>query len=188
MSDKTPFYIALVHYPVYNKNMEVIATSITNLDIHDISRSACTYGVEKYYLVHPNENQQKVTRNIIEYWQQGFGSKYNTDRKRAFSAISLKNSLEEVKKEIKDVHGLEPKVIATDARIYPNSLAYQEMKAMIKADEHPYLLLFGTGWGLEAKELEAADYFLEPIYGTGDYNHLSVRAAAAIILDRLFGR
>ncbi|RLB43293.1 MAG: hypothetical protein DRH23_16495, partial [Deltaproteobacteria bacterium] len=32
-----------------------------------------------------------------------------------------------------------------------------------------------------------ADVFLEPIVGPTDFNHLSVRAAVAITLDRLFG-
>jgi hypothetical protein len=35
--------------------------------------------------------------------------------------------------------------------------------------------------------MEQADYILEPIYGPGEYNHLSVRSAVAIILDRLLG-
>ena len=29
-------YLGLVHYPIYNKNMQVIATAVTNFDIHDI--------------------------------------------------------------------------------------------------------------------------------------------------------
>lgn len=31
------------------------------------------------------------------------------------------------------------------------------------------------------------DYIVEPIYGAGTYNHLCVRSAVAIILDRLLG-
>jgi hypothetical protein len=52
----------------------------------------------------------------------------------------------------------------------------------------PVLLLFGTGWGLTEEVLAAADRRLEPIQGAGDFNHLSVRAACAITLDRLLGR
>jgi hypothetical protein len=47
------------------------------------------------------------------------------------------------------------------------------------------LLLLGTGWGLAAEVLDRVDDVLEPIAGAGPYNHLSVRAAAAIMLDRL---
>jgi hypothetical protein len=61
------------------------------------------------------------------------------------------------------------------------------MRAAIKED-HPHLLLFGTGWGLEKGIVERADIVLAPIDGLSGYNHLPVRAAVAIILDRLLGR
>jgi hypothetical protein len=51
----------------------------------------------------------------------------------------------------------------------------------------PCLLIFGTAWGLSPALLETADFVLAPIEGPTDYNHLSVRSAAAIILDRLLG-
>ncbi|MGC8720905.1 MAG: RNA methyltransferase, partial [Thermodesulforhabdaceae bacterium] len=51
----------------------------------------------------------------------------------------------------------------------------------------PVILLFGTAWGLADAVFEQADYILEPIRGKSSYNHLSVRCAAAIIIDRLFG-
>jgi hypothetical protein len=51
----------------------------------------------------------------------------------------------------------------------------------------PYLLVFGTAWGLAEPFISEADYILEPISGRTDYNHLSVRSAAGIILDRLLG-
>jgi hypothetical protein len=47
--------------------------------------------------------------------------------------------------------------------------------------------LLGTGWGLTEAVLSQSDYVLEAVEGQGDYNHLSVRSAAAIILDRLLG-
>ena len=48
MRDK--IYVALVHYPVYNKNDEIVATSVTNFDIHDISRTCRTYDIKKYFI------------------------------------------------------------------------------------------------------------------------------------------
>jgi hypothetical protein len=48
--------------------------------------------------------------------------------------------------------------------------------------------MLGTGFGLAPAVRERADLALEAIRGIGDYNHLSVRAAASIILDRLRGR
>jgi hypothetical protein len=47
------------------------------------------------------------------------------------------------------------------------------------------LLVFGTGWGLAAPVVEEAHAVLEPIRGPGPWNHLSVRSACAIALDRL---
>ena len=45
----------------------------------------------------------------------------------------------------------------------------------------------GTGFGIEAEAMKKFDYILEPVYGSCDYNHLCVRSAVAIILDRLAG-
>ena len=56
-----------------------------------------------------------------------------------------------------------------------------------RQDDLPTLLLFGTGWGLADSILDRVDHCLAPIRGGSDYNHLSVRSAAAITLDRLFG-
>ena len=47
--------IALIHHPVLDKNRDIVATAVTNLDIHDIARSARTYGVGRYYVVTPIE-------------------------------------------------------------------------------------------------------------------------------------
>ena len=73
-------FVALVHSPVYNKHGEIVATSVTNFDIHDISRTSKTYGVEGYYIVTPVDAQKELTGRIIGYWQDGFGGSYNPDR------------------------------------------------------------------------------------------------------------
>lgn len=57
----------------------------------------------------------------------------------------------------------------------------------LEASDEPHLLVFGTGWGLTPEITERADVIPEPICGPTDYNHLSVRSAAAVILDRLRG-
>ena len=63
----------------------------------------------------------------------------------------------------------------------------KNLSKQIFEDDKPYLLLFGTGWGLTDEVMAMSDYILEPIRANSKYNHLSVRAAVAIILDRLFG-
>ena len=50
-------YVGLVHYPVYNKNNDIVATSVTNFDIHDISRTCCTYDIENYFIIYPLDAQ-----------------------------------------------------------------------------------------------------------------------------------
>jgi hypothetical protein len=184
---KANIYICLVHYPVYNKNMEIVTTSVTNLDLHDISRCATTYDLSGYYIVHPSPSHQKVIKTVISYWSEGYGSYYNPDRKTAFAKVILKDSLEQVIAEIDTIHGQIPITVTTDARIFSNSVTFPWLRLKIRTAEEPVLILFGTGWGLETSIMEAADYILEPIRGVGEYNHLSVRAAAAIILDRLLG-
>ena len=61
-------YIGLVHYPILNKNNQVISTAITNLDIHDISRTAMTYGINKYFIIHPLEQHHSLALQILGYW------------------------------------------------------------------------------------------------------------------------
>lgn len=180
-------FLGLVHYPIYNKNLETITTSVTNLDIHDIARSAATYSLERYYLIHPLLTQHKLVSEIIEYWQRGYGSRYNPDRKQALDLVALRESIEAVKEEIAQDYKEPVYTIVTDARQYPNTVSYLKMRSIFDDTLGCYLLLFGTGWGMTKEVIESADYVLEPIYGRGQYNHLSVRSAAAIILDRLFG-
>jgi hypothetical protein len=182
-------FLGLVHYPIYNKNMEIISTSITNLDIHDIARTAATYDINKYYLIHPIKTQADIAQEIIAYWQEGYGSIYNPDRKTALDRVAIKESISEVLEDITISYGKEIKTIVTDARIYSNSTSYLELRERIAASpECNYLLLFGTGYGLSKEIMDNADYRLYPILGNGDYNHLSVRSAVAIILDRICGQ
>lgn len=181
------FFLGLVHYPVYNKNLETITTSVTNLDIHDIARAAATYNLERYYLIHPLPTQHKLVEEIMEYWQRGYGSQYNPDRKQALELVALRESIEAVQEEIVREYQEPVYTVVTDARVNPLSVSYGKMRRKMEEQCGSYLLLFGTGWGLAREVMEKADYVLEPVYGRGEYNHLSVRSAVAIILDRLFG-
>lgn len=178
--------LALVHYPVYNKHMEIVTTSITNLDIHDVARSSRTYNAERYYLIHPIATQQELAGDILDYWQKGFGSQYNPDRSEALGLVQIKDSIADAVKDLESLWGERPALVTTDARIYPNTVSYRKMRQSVW-EGRPILLLFGTGWGMDEATMKQAEYILEPIYGGGSYNHLSVRSAIAIILDRLLG-
>jgi len=180
-------YIALIHYPVYNNRFKIITTAFTNLDVHDIARSAVTYGVAKFYLVQPNPEQQKLVNRVLKHWIDGEGSSFNKSRSEALNLVALRETLEDVTQEIEEVEGEKPVTIVTDARSADNMIGFEDLRELIFSDkEKPYLLLLGTGWGLANEIMDSADYRLKPVSGYTNYNHLSVRSAAAIILDRLF--
>jgi hypothetical protein len=101
--------------------------------------------------------------------------------------VSLTETLEETLQVVRDTAGEVPQIIATSAKDGGKRLSFPELRSRIAVPGPPFLLLLGTGWGLTEEVLDQANDFLEPIHGVGTYNHLSVRAAAAILLDRLLG-
>ncbi|MEK7209790.1 MAG: tRNA (guanosine(37)-N1)-methyltransferase TrmD [Candidatus Binatota bacterium] len=181
-------YVALLHYPVYDKNGQVVTTAVTNMDIHDIARAARTYGVKRFYVVTPVKALQRLALKIITHWEQGYGSQYNQTRKEALALARLKDTLDDVILDIEQECGSKPQLVVTSARPGGKRTSFTELREMIIKDLQPFLLLLGTGWGLTDTVLAQSDYLLEPIDGGTDYNHLSVRSAAAIILDRLLGK
>ncbi|OQY40109.1 MAG: hypothetical protein B6226_00555 [Candidatus Cloacimonetes bacterium 4572_65] len=181
---KNNIYLGLVHYPIYNKYHEVVKTSITNLDLHDISRSCLTFGLKKYYVIHPLESMKNLIDKIGGFWQSDVARKYNQDRVDALEIMQHSYSIENAIKQIENQEGVIPIVITTTAKKSENSLSFSNVSTVIPADK-PILILFGTGNGLHEGVINSSDYVLEPISGAGKYNHLSVRSAVAIILDRL---
>jgi hypothetical protein len=178
-------YLALVHNPIYNKLGEKITTTVTNYDLHDISRAAKTYDVKKYYVVNHLKSQQELVQRVKDYWTGGRGADYCYNRHQAFSMLEITDDLAEVKSKIETETGKKPLLVATDAKEFPNSISYKKLRDNFKETEQPYLLIFGTGYGLTEDTLADCDYILDPIWGRGDFNHLSVRSAASIIMDRL---
>lgn len=187
--EEQPFqlYVALLHYPVYNKKKQLITTSITNLDLHDIARAACTYGLKGYYIVQPIQEQRELIQQLVDHWQSGFGAKYNPDRGEALELVRLQPSLENTIQAIAAESGQRPRLIATSAGLEQSLTAPKALRRIMEREGGSYLLLLGTGWGLADEVLEQADFRLQPIYGCFGYNHLSVRSAASILLDRLLG-
>jgi len=88
---------------------------------------------------------------------------------------------------ITEMEGELPVLIATDASSQKDrNISYQKARDLILSGR-AVILIFGTAWGLDKVLINRADYVLDPILGRANYNHLSVRTAAAIILDRLVG-
>jgi hypothetical protein len=178
-------YLALLHYPVYDKDHKVVTTSITNMDIHDIARSALTYGVRRYFVVTPIRTLRALAEKILDHWQHGYGSVYNETRKEALALVTLADDLAGAIQAVEQEAMVRPCLVATSARAGAGRTTFAELRQRLEHNGPPLLLLLGTGWGLTDVVLEQADDILEPIRGIGAYNHLSVRAAAAILLDRL---
>ncbi|UCF86370.1 MAG: RNA methyltransferase [Desulfobacteraceae bacterium] len=180
--------MGLVHFPVYNKNYRRIASAITTLDLHDIARLARTYAVKRFFVITPLDDQKILAERVRSHWTNGYGAKYNCHRKEAIELVEIVPSLERAIDAIETAEGEAPLVIATDAsRQNDRSISYERARCIIQ-DERVVVLIFGTAWGLDKAVMAGADYVLDPICGRTKYNHLSVRTAAAIILDRLTGR
>lgn len=184
--DTQRLYLFLLHYPVYNKKKEVVVSAITNLDLHDLARLARTYGIRGVYVVQPLSDQRELAENILNFWILGGGSTYNPLRKEALKLIKLFNSFEEAISEVIKLEGEKPVIVGTDASPKREFISCEELRRILW--EKPVVLVLGTAWGLTDEFLKSCDYFLEPIWGRLDnYNHLSVRSAASILVDRILG-
>jgi hypothetical protein len=181
--------IALVHYPVRDKRGDIVATSITNFDIHDLARTARTYGVEPFYIITPMTSQKEFAKRIIRHWSEGFGSCYNPSRKTALETTVVINDLGEVVDDF-ETRGVKPAplFVGTSAKNYPHTISFKGLRERLEKADDNFCIVFGTGWGLHLSLMQELDLMLEPIQGVGPYNHLSVRSAVAIICDRLLGR
>lgn len=182
-------YVALCHSDVLIGNDKVPGTtSVTSIDIHDIARSCKTYGVKQYWLVTPLGDQQKIVKKFLDFWESDIGSAYNPQRQEAVSLVNLSESIDTVIERITQQEGKPPILIATSARHVEH---IQEVtffdQGVVWQHDRPVLFLLGTGKGLVPEIIERCDYLLCPIQGFTDFNHLSVRSAAAIVLDRWLG-
>jgi hypothetical protein len=181
-------FIALVHYPIVDRNGRVITSAITSLDLHDLARTARTYGARGFFVVHPISEQREFAARVIGHWFESPGREFDSRRKEALDLTRIVSALEDAVAEVESQTGARPLVVATSARRV-GTTSYNDIRERLnRQGGAPVMVIFGTGFGLAPAILESADLTLEPVHGPGDYNHLSVRAAAAIVLDRLRGR
>jgi hypothetical protein len=174
---------------VYDRNRRVVTSAVTNLDIHDIARSAATYGLAAYHVVTPVAAQREKVARILGAWNQGMVQSGADNRIDALAGVRTAASIAEVRDAMAEEHGRAPRVVATSARPTDSrTVGFAALRASAMAEsDQPLLLLFGTGWGLSDEAIAAADQVLLPICGMPAFNHLSVRSAVAVVLDRLFG-
>lgn len=183
--------IVLVHHPVLDRDGNTVTTAITNLDLHDMARSARSFGLAAMYVVHPIEAQRQLAESIRAHWVSGTGKRRIPDRAEAMSVLRVVPSLADVYAELGGAAGRAGvEVWTTAAKAGSGEVTrFPEARARLAVATKPVTLLFGTGWGLARDLITDADVRVEPIRAAGPtgYNHLSVRAACAISLDRLLG-
>ena len=181
-------YVMEVHYPVLDKHGEKSSTAITGMDLHDIARACRTYGIKKYLLVTPLAQQREMAKRIAGHWTSGWGAEYNPDRKEAFSTLKIFASVQKALAWVGEREKKEPFTIATTAKRHAGAQHWLTLKREILRQDHSPVLIFGTGWGLHDEVIGSADAIMTPIIGGCDgWNHLSVRSAVSITLDRFFG-
>ncbi|QAA76542.1 MAG: RNA methyltransferase [Candidatus Bipolaricaulis sibiricus] len=176
-------YVALLHFPMHSREGEIVATALTSMNVPDIARTARTYGVSRYYVVTPLATQRRIAERLCAFWME---EESLSNRREAVALVAVREDLEECYHEVSQAEGRPPLVWGTSARSdlpYPR-LSWEQARAQLR--DSPVLLLFGTGNGMANELLAACDALLPPVRARG-YNYLSVRAAVAIILDRLKG-
>jgi hypothetical protein len=190
--------LGLIHYPIQDRQGKVVATNVTNLDVHDIARASRVYGLDRYYIIHPMQDQQIFVHRMLDHWRVGEGAKMNPKRRTALTMVETAGSLDEAISNWQRQIGAHerPLVVSTHARAIEGvpMVSYREMRERIEAarargGDRDVFLIFGTGFGLTEEFMRSCDLLLEPVRGAppDDYRHLSVRSAVSIILDRLLG-
>jgi tRNA (guanine37-N1)-methyltransferase len=179
--------VVLLHDGMLNKEGREVVTSLTLIDVHDIARSARTYNATSFYVAHPSQHLRALARTLTEHWLTGYGSTYNNNRKEALSAVQVVASLDDAVTQIELRTGVTPVLMATSAKDGEGMrMSFEDARShLLKGD--PALLMLGTGHGMTQELLDRASVFLSPVKGPGMYNHLSVRSACAIMLDRMLG-
>jgi hypothetical protein len=176
--------VALLHHPTRTREGDVGTTTITNLDLHDLARSARTYGAARMFVVHPVASQRLLAERLLGHWTHGSGKARIPDRAPALDRVEVVPSLDDAVAALGGRAACE--LWSTSAQPSHEMWSWAEGAGALSKPGKPVLLLFGTGWGLTDSVLSDCDVRLAPIEGVADdYNHLSVRAACAIALDRL---
>ena len=178
-------YVALIHFPVMNKNGNPIGSALTTIDLHDIARASITFGVNGFYVITPYADQAKLATQVIEHWTKGVGGKLNPYRKKALELIRVARTFEDAVHAIEKETEKKVTTIATSAKKLPGSLTAEALKQNRTTNVTAHVISFGTAWGLADEFIDKCDFILDPILGNTAYNHLSVRSAASIYLDRI---
>lgn len=179
--------VALVHHPVLNRRGEEVTSSVTTIDVHDFARTCRTYGVKDLFIITPIKTQQRLVERLSRHWTHGYGAEFNPSRKEALTCVKVVDSLDDMIDNLQ-LTASEVTLVTTGAKASGTATGYPEAARQVLEGAGRFALLFGTGHGLAPQVMSRASLRLAPIEGIDGFNHLPVRCAAAIILDRLIGQ
>ncbi len=182
-------YVALLHHPVLNRVGQAVTSSVTSIDLHDIARAGRTYGVEGTFVVHPSAPQRRFARRVMDHFLSGPGRDAHPTRAEALRTVEVVADLDGAVEAIEKKEEIRPILAATSAREIRGAIGHGALRERIQVEPVPCLILFGTSWGIADEALPRLDVWLEPLRASADtgFNHLAVRTAAGIVLDRLLG-
>ena len=175
--------VALVHYPCRDRMGAEIAASVDWVDFFDAGRVTLVYGVRPLYVVQPVEAQKALLTRLMTH---GTKDDRDADTRGRFDHAVIVDALAEAVTHATERFGARPTIVATTARQADNRVSFAALRAKVQAGE-PVLVLVGKASGLADSVLQGADACLEPISGGTGFDHLPVRGAFAIALDRLLG-
>jgi hypothetical protein len=184
---------------VFDRTGKIVTSSLTNFDVHDLARSTMTYGLAAYHIVTPVTVHREKAEHIATMWLEEQAARTPSrsqakpaTRGSALALVRTADSVETVIAQLTQEYGTAPIVVATSAKAESFPAAARrspsELLAEMSLASAPLLLLLGTGWGLADHLIPSVSRVLTPIEGGSDWNHLSVRSAGAILLDRLFDK
>ncbi|MCH9680463.1 MAG: RNA methyltransferase [Deltaproteobacteria bacterium] len=175
--------VALVHQPVVNRQGEEITSTVDHFDVMDGSRLALAYPLWRLYVVNRIPAQRALVERLIEHGTAAAG---RDEARGQFHKTVWAPDLDTVITEHEHERGMRPTIVATSAQPDARTTSFATVRTRLH-DGEPMLLLVGKAWGLAARVLDQADVRLDPIDAGTGFNHLSVRSAMAILVDRLLG-
>ena len=175
------FYLALVHYPVLNRNGETICSTVDSFDYFDAARLAQTYGIARLFVVNPEPAQKALVDRLIAH---GRAEERAHVERGYFDRSEWVADVNAACARVQTLHGVAPRVVATTASAGPDATSISALRRRLEGDE-PQLWLIGKAWGMAPALLQSADEIAKAIDAGTGYNHLSVRSALAIYIDRL---
>ena len=128
--------VVLLHDKMVDKPGNIVTTSLTAIDVHDIARSCRTYGVNNLFISHPAPTIRKLARTLKDFWEEGYGSTYNPNRKEALEIVELVADLDEAIQKIDLRTKKLPKLVATSARPGGKRIDFPQFSELLqKSDE-----------------------------------------------------